>query len=179
MRDFEKGLTITALREALRYDPITGHFTRAKAVTGGMYGRVQIQIGERAGCLSKSDGYRYVQVNKVIYSEHRLAWFYVKGVWPTDEIDHADGVRDNNAWHNLRSATIAQNRRNTEGQKSRVGPYPGVYSPKSRPGCYIAQIKHKGVVKYLGSFRTAEAARDARVAAERLLFGEFAGSSRL
>lgn len=91
-------LTIKRLKELLIYDIETGFFIWKKN-------------GLRAG-WNDSDGYRKIQIDGVYYREHRLAWFYVYLKWPSNEIDHRDGVRNNNRILNLRDATRSQNRQN-------------------------------------------------------------------
>jgi hypothetical protein len=102
------------LLSVLGYDKETGHFTW---LTGH-------KAGTRAGHVSKISGYEMIGIgDKGQYYAHRLAWFHVTGDWPKT-IDHKNGVRSDNAWCNLREATIAQNshnsripRRNTSGAK--------------------------------------------------------------
>lgn len=173
-------LTAEKVRHLFSYDPATGLLVRrvtllrsdtGKPVRGGEAGRV-------AGVLSKSDGYVRVSVDGRVYQAHRLIWLHVTGEWPNGEVDHVDGVRHNNRWANLRNATVQQNRMNTVGQRSRKGPYPGVYEHSRTKGSFVAQIKHNRKVHYLGVFPTPELARDARVAAEKRFFGGFAGHLR-
>lgn len=177
MRDYETNLTADWLRENFRYVKSSGVFYRRKPVLGGN-GGVRIAAGSVAGSLHK-DGYIYIHIQKRLYLAHRLAFLYVLGRWPlTPEVDHKNGLGYDNRWKNLREATVSQNRSNTLGQRNRSGPYPGVYQPQNRPGRWVAQIKLNRKVQYLGVFDSAELARDARVAAERRLFGQFAGSAR-
>ena len=173
----ERRLNIERLKALLKYEPETGHFIRLEPVityNGGIYKAV----GSRAGCLSNSDGYRYLQIDKSPYSEHRLAYFYMTGKWPKGQVDHVNGVRDDNRWVNLRDVTRSQNHQNSRGQSSRRGPYPGVYESSRDRGRFIAQIKHRGQVHYLGVYGTPEDAYIQRIIAELKLFGEHAGCLR-
>jgi hypothetical protein len=43
------------------------------------------------------------------YLGHRLAWLYMVGVWPDDEIDHWNRDPSDNRFTNLRDATHAKN----------------------------------------------------------------------
>ena len=174
MRDFQTGLTADEVRRRFRYVKSTGKLIRRVPVVSGRCS-ITYHAGSVAGSLHK-DGYVYVGIDGRLYLAHRLAWLWVKGEWPKAEVDHKNGVRSDNRWVNLRDASVTQNRQNTLGQKSRKGPYPGVY--ENRHGLYVAQIKHRGNVHYLGSFFTAEAAREARVQMEQKLFGQYAGSKR-
>ena len=103
-------LTATELRSLLSYDPETGVFTR---LTGK-------HSGKPAGCLSKK-GAVQVYVRGRIYLAHRLAWLYVTGEWPKNQIDHKDRNPANNVLDNLREATHAQNSQNTQRLKSKYG----------------------------------------------------------
>lgn len=176
MKDYETGLTAEEVRQMFKYKRTTGELIRKLDVpTRGQWCRYL--KGSVAGSLH-ADGYVYVGFKKRLYMAHRLIWLIETGQWPRSEIDHHDGVRSNNKWKNLRDASVAQNRQNTLGQRTRQGPYPGVYEPAARPGRFNAQIKHKGEVIYLGTFSDPEGAYFARLAAEHALFGEFAGSRR-
>ena len=176
MKDYQTNLDHAWLVANFRYVKSSGLFIRRTAFIG-YRGGIRHPVGSVAGSLH-SDGYIYIGINKRLYLAHRLAFFYVDGVWPEQEVDHKNGVRSDNRWSNIRRATIAQNRRNTLGQRTRGSEYPGVYSPAARPGRWIAQIKCDGKTRYLGTFINAELARDARIREERKLFGEFAGSMR-
>lgn len=176
IRDFETGLTADEVRRLFRYVKKSGLLFRREPVLTHR-GGVRHAVGSVSGSLH-ADGYIYIGINKRLYLAHRLAYLYVNGKWPDAEVDHKNGNRSDNRWVNLRDADTSQNRRNTLGQKSRIGPYPGVYEPARRPGRFLAQIKCKGKVHYLGTFNSAELARDARVRAEKRMFGSFAGSAR-
>lgn len=99
------------LRELLDYDPKTGIFTW-KIAAGK-----RVSEGLRAG-WNEGKGYRKIQVSGKSYREHQLAWFYVNGKWPDHEVDHKDGIRNNNRISNLREATRLENRQNLSGKSS-------------------------------------------------------------
>lgn len=175
-RDVDSGLVAEDVRELFDYEPETGRLLRAWPVIT-YRGGVRHLAGTVAGSLHK-DGYVYVGIRGRLFLAHRLIWLHMTGSWPKGEVDHRNGIRNDNRWCNLREATGTQNRRNTLGQRGRKGPFPGVYEHNRNRGRYVAQIKHRGKVHYLGSFSSPEAARQARIDAERRLFGEFAGSAR-
>lgn len=176
IRDYETGLTPKELRRRFRYVKSTGLLLRRVPILG-RWGQVQDPIGSVAGSLHH-DGYLYTGINGRLYLVHRLIWTIVEGRWPRKEVDHHDGVRNNNRWKNLRHANSTQNRQNSLGQRSRVGKFPGVYAHSRSTGKFVAQIKHKGRVIYLGWRDSAEEAYKLRVAAEKKYFGRFAGSAR-
>lgn len=177
MKDYQSGLTAESVRAMFRYAKSTGELIRRTPV----YGRgsaIQYPVGSVAGCIHK-DGYVYIAIRGRLYVAHRLAYLIATGEWPAAEIDHRNGIRSDNRWKNIRPASISQNRSNTLGQSTRTGPYPGVYCRTTRSGVrYIAQIKHRKKVIYLGSFLDAKSARNARVSAEKLYFGQYGGSQR-
>ena len=46
-------------------------------------------------------GYGTININGIIYSMSRLAWFYMNGSWPSQEIGYKDGNPNNCSWDNL------------------------------------------------------------------------------
>lgn len=148
------------LLELLRYNQNTGDFVWNVGLGRRRYGI--------AG-THKPKGHIDIQIDGVIYKAHRLAWFYIHGVWPRDQIDHINSDASDNRLVNLRECTNRQNCQNRSKQ-NRLG-LKGVCS-KGR--AFIAQISVEGSTRHLGSFRTAEAAHSAYCDAARLYFGEFA-----
>lgn len=113
-----KKLTAERLRELLTYDPENGVFTRRVSRRGRA-------AGEVAGCMH-SVGYFYVGVDRIKYPAHRLAWLYMTGAWPKEEVDHINGVRSDNRWSNLREATKSQNMQNQRRAVRGTSQYLGV-----------------------------------------------------
>jgi hypothetical protein len=87
-------LAAERLRERLRYDGGTGVFTRR-------VGSGHARAGEIAGSVH-STGYVRIGIDGGKYTAHRLAWLYVHGVWPSDQIDHINRNRSDNRIANLR-----------------------------------------------------------------------------
>ena len=79
----QKHLTQDRLKELLHYDPDTGVFTWIQKPAP----RGRAIIGSVAGGL-KQHGYITIGINQREYYAHRLAWLYVYGEWPEDQIDH-------------------------------------------------------------------------------------------
>lgn len=156
-------LSRSRLLQVLDYDPQTGIF-RWKISNGR-----RAVVGEIAGSVQVS-GHIHIGIDKRRYGAHRLAWLYVHGVWPSEQIDHKNCVPHDNRLNNLREATSQQNARNKPGWRS---------TPKgvlSRP-CgkkWRARIRVDRRLISLGDFHTEEEAAAAyKVAAEKH-FGEFA-----
>lgn len=155
-------LTAERLRELLNYDPETGVFTRR-----GNRAVRRWKDGQVAGWVHKHNGYALIRIGDRDYFSHRLAWLYVTGDWPRTDIDHIDGIKTNNAFHNLREATEIVNAQNQKrahrGTKSGIL---GVY-PKGRR--WMASICVDKVPKYLGTFDTADEAHATYLEAKRAL----------
>jgi len=97
-------ITQSKLKKILHYNEITGVFTRRFTIRKG------INKGDVVGCLNK--GYLTVYVDNRAYRLHRLAWLYVYGEHPLNQIDHINGVRDDNSIANLRDVTNKENHKN-------------------------------------------------------------------
>ncbi len=158
------------MREAalslLRYEPDTGlFFWRDDAPAKGAR-----KPGARAGYVV-SHGYREIKVMGRAILEHRIAWLFTHGVWPTKDIDHKDGGRANNRVGNLRLCTDSQNGGNQRIAKNNTSGFKGVYA---KGGRYCAKVRVNYRLLNLGSFATKEEAAAVAQAARVKHFGEFA-----
>ncbi|MGN6641537.1 MAG: HNH endonuclease, partial [Verrucomicrobiota bacterium] len=120
-------------------------------------------LNKTAGC--SSDGYVIIYVDNKSYRAHRLAWFYMTGVWPTDEIDHRDLDKLNNKWDNLRAATRSENAQNLPLNKHNKTGFTGVSWDK-RSKKFKAVICKDGALHRLGSFSDPIDAHNAYVTAK-------------
>jgi hypothetical protein len=150
-------LTRKELKEILHYDPETGVFTRIKRTSNS------VNIGDIVSC--KADGYVCVCAKGKQYRAHILAWFYMTGEWPKDQIDHIDHVRDNNIFNNLREATHQENGKNQSMYSNNTSGVTGVTWFK-RDDKWQAQIKANSKNTYLGCFIDKFEAICARKSAE-------------
>ncbi len=154
-------ITEQSLRNALNYDADTGIFLWAKKCGRG-------RIGSVAGSIS-NNGYRSICVYGKHYKAHRLAWLYMNGEFPRNQIDHIDGNRDNNRIENLRDVTKVLNMQNQrKPQRSNTSGFLGVSWQKSRSR-WEARIAAFGVQHFLGTYKTAEEANTAYLVAKRNL----------
>jgi len=110
-------ITQKELKNKLKYDSSNGEFLR-------------LSDGEIAGY--KSNGYIRITVNSNSYPAHRLAWLYVHGKLPTNQIDHINGVRDDNRMVNLRDVTQAENTKNSKIASNNTSGFKGVEWVPSR-----------------------------------------------
>ncbi len=112
-----------------------------------------------------ANGYIDICVMGKTIKGHRVAWFLVHGVWPSQylDIDHMNGIKHDNRMTNLRlvSRTInAQNRKNAWSKKANklIGVY-FIASKKQKP--WRAALKVMGRLMDLGQFETEEEAYSA------------------
>lgn len=156
--------TQARLKELFYYHPESGDFVRRVATNN------RDRAGEQAGSRD-SRGYMALSVGGRTYKAHRLAFLYMTGKWPVNQVDHVDCAPGNNSWNNLREATQTQNKANgTVYQNSKSG-LKGVRFEGTK---WCAKIWSGKKSKYLGRFDTAEEASAAFIAAARERHGEFA-----
>jgi hypothetical protein len=154
----------------LRYEPETGCFFW-KFREGARASDNTRRAGKAAGWRDEK-GYVRIEIYKRTYKAHRLAWAYMTGSWPDGEIDHINGIPNDNRWVNLRAATIGQNQRNRGKPRSNTSGYKGVSFDKSTQK-WRATIGVDGRHHYLGLFATAEEAAIMYQTAAVQMHGEF------
>ena len=162
-------ITQERLKQVLHYDLQTGVFTWKVAPP-----RKPFLLGNAAGF--DVNGYIGICVDRKKYPAHHLAWLYMTGTWPADEIDHRDRVKSNNRWGNLREATHPQNTRNAPlTVRNRSGKVGVCWDPVNSK--WRAHITVNGKLLCQGRFDDKEAAISARRTAEQRYFGEFASAA--
>lgn len=156
-------ITQERLKHLVRYNPETGVFTALKSRG------VNVKCGDVLGTLNK--GYLRFAIDGKNYPAHRLAFLYVYGVSPK-EIDHINGIKNDNRIINLRKCTRSQNTGNTGLRSTNTSGERGVYWDKSREKWYV-QVCINGNKKQFGRFtdfdKAVLVARQARMDS----FGEF------
>ena len=148
-------LTQEMLKENIHYEPKTGLFTRLKAKSNS------VKVGDIAGYINKVNGYRAIQINGKIYKAHRLAFLYMTGKFPTDEVDHINHSRDDNRFVNLRKVTRLENLRNQSMYSKNKSGFTGVCWHE-RDSKWVANIRINGKLKHLGYFKDIDEAIEAR-----------------
>ncbi len=165
-------LTLGALiSERLTYCPDTGKLTwrDAPGVRSNLVGTCPTVLN--------ANGYFEIKIAGKTIPTHRLAFVLMTGNFPPDGmvVDHANGIRTDNRWCNLRLCTRAQNSQNKTGPAPKnTSGFRGVHWDK-RFSKWKASIKVCGKRHNLGSFDSKEDAIAARLAASARLHGPFAG----
>jgi len=153
-------LTQERLKELLHYDESTGIFTRKTKVANRLAGTVS---GAR-----QNKGYVQIMIDKENYLAHRLAWFYVYGKWPNNQIDHINRIKTDNKISNLRDVDNSKNQHNIGIRSHNSSGVTGVYqSSKSKK--WVATIEVNNKKHCLGTYTSLHDAASARQAFEEKL----------
>ncbi len=104
------------LKSLLHYSPESGLFTWKEGTK---------LSGRTAGCIVSGE-YWAIKIDKVRYRAHRLAFLYMTGDWPADQVDHINHIRSDNRWCNLRSADGFINQKNRLMNKNNSSSVTGV-----------------------------------------------------
>ena len=137
------------LKQILEYEPETGEWFWLDCQRNGY-------SGKPAGWID-AYGYRRVKIDGKTYICSRLAFLYMTGEFPADEVDHIDRDPTNDCWRNLREANRSENMLNRD--YTGASGHKGVYK-HSQNNRWVAQ--HDNV--YIGSYKTIEEAVAAREA---------------
>lgn len=182
----EKTVTPEQLARLLRYEPETGKlFWLPRPLeffhdSGGRYTAERAKqifdtsfANKEALTARNPAGYARGNLFGRNVMAHRAAFCLMTGGWPEHQIDHINGVRDDNRWVNLREADNRQNQQNSASAKGSSSKYVGVALCKKSLR-WIAYICPDGTKVHLGSFRSEEDAARARDKAAKEMFGAYA-----
>lgn len=159
--DSKNYITHNELIAKISYESETGNFFWN--VNSGS----RAKIGQKLGSYDMY-GYLTVRINKKSYKLHRLAWFYVHKIWPENDVDHINGIRNDNRLCNLRCASRKTNLENrTCKSESETGLYGAYYDKRKRK--YYSAISHHNIKIHLGMFESAQEAHNAYIDAKQKL----------
>ena len=161
---------IGLLRKMIRYEPETGKLfwlERTPDMFSATAGRSAEHscsnwnsryAGLEAFTSGNGDGYKQGRIFGHAFFAHRVGYALHFGEWPSDEIDHIDNNRSNNAISNLRIANRSQNSCNSTKPKDNKSGVKGVsWSKKEKK--WAAQIwirKRRVACKYFSDLKDAE-----------------------
>lgn len=154
-----RNLTSEYLRHILHYDPLTGDWVWVNPQARN------VRRGDIAGTV-RVDGRRQINLGGRCYLASRLAWLYMTGEWPQDEIDHRNRIKSDDRWENLRAATHSENMYNREWCE-RSGELRGICKDGNQFRVIIGNT-------YLGYYKTLDEAIAARDEALKNWAGPFA-----
>lgn len=159
-------ITAERLREVLNYNPETGVFIWKVCLAG------RRKAGTIAGC-KRIDNRIVIRIDGQLIMAHRLAWLYMTGQYPKNQIDHIDTDPTNNAFSNLREATESENRWNTKRRANNTSGQKGVSWCAERKK-WVARICVYRKIISLGRFSKKQDAVMAYASAAKKYHGEFA-----
>lgn len=131
----------------------------------GSFKKWNTRYANKLALAYKSEhGYLTGRIFRKLYQAHRIIWFMKTGEWP-DQIDHINGIRDDNRWKNLRNVSNAVNSMNHQKPKHNKSGHMNVWWDKSI-ATYRVEIKVNGKKKHIGCSKdldvAAEMAKNAR-----------------
>jgi hypothetical protein len=110
-------------------------------------------------------GYLRAILDGQVFKAHRIAWLLATGSMPASEIDHKNGVRDDNRFSNLREATPQQQVQNRCLRSDNKAGATGVSWDRNKRK-WMAQLRLNGAMIFHGCFdsknRAISAYRQAR-----------------
>lgn len=123
--------------------------------------------GKAALTANSGLGYRRGKVLNQNCLAHRVAWAIVHGKWPSEDIDHINGVKDDNRIANLRNVTHSENLKNQAMYSNNTSGVVGV-SWDNANSKWLTVIWADGKKKHLGRFKDKDDAIAARSVAEKM-----------
>lgn len=137
-------LTQQELKQNLNYSEETGVFIWGINKVGGP------KQGREAGTVT-ANNYISICVLRKRYYAHRLAWLYVYGEFPENQIDHINHNRSDNRIKNLRCVTHAENAMNMARRKTSKSGCAGVTWDKANKKWEV-KLKKGELNLFIGRF---------------------------
>ncbi|MCS5736858.1 HNH endonuclease, partial [Herbiconiux daphne] len=115
-----------------------------------------IEIGDTAGYI-RSDGYIGIGVDGDEHLAHHLAFLYMTGSIP-EFVDHANHIRHDNRWVNLRECSLQENNHNRGMDSRNTSGIKGVSWNKhaKKWSAYVNLNKKRHFVGYFTDIKDAE-----------------------
>ena len=107
----------------------------------------------------------YIGIGYKMYQISRLAFLYMEGYFPENDVDHINRISTDNRWNNLREVSPQCNSRNCNLSKKNKSKVTGVLWIK-RDKKWLADIKINYKKIYIGYFKKKKDAVKARWEAE-------------
>lgn len=156
-------ITSEYVKSILSYNPENGDFVWIKRLSN------RINLGSKAGSKNKNN-YKKISINNREYYCHRLAFLFMCGEMPSDEVDHINGDTSDNRFVNLR---IVNKNKNMANMKTKKTNRIGLKGVSLSNGKFISQIVKDKKHYFLGYFDCPAAASFAYQIASEKLNGEF------
>lgn len=122
----------------------------------------------------KKNGYIYFSFSKKNIAAHRLAWYFHNGSCdPKMEIDHRNGIRNDNRIENLRLSTSNNNQHNKPMQKNNSSGFKNVVWNK-RCGKWQVKLRSTGKDYHIGLFDDINKANEAAIIARSKIHDSYA-----
>jgi hypothetical protein len=141
---------------------------------GALYWKVtanaRAPAGAKAGTFNSHSGRFYVRANKKRYLRSRLIFFMHHG-WFPDEVDHVDGVRDNDRVENLRAATASENQCNKRRLRNNTSGFKNIRFKAKK---WNVELKLNNKNYYFGRYDDLELAELVAMEARNKYHGAFA-----
>ncbi|MFL4411959.1 HNH endonuclease [Citrobacter portucalensis] len=157
-------MSVGDIRDLIDYNPENGVLT-AKVNFSGR------QAGSVIGSQTWQGYYAFSLFGKKCFA-HRLAWLLHYGEWPSQPIDHINGIKTDNSIRNLRLCSLSQNQFNKPTQKNNTTGVKGVYWNK-RDKRYVASVQFNGKKYSAGHHKDIDSAKEAVMKLREKLAGEF------
>jgi HNH endonuclease len=168
-----KNLTQDHLKSILDYDQDSGDFTWKIRPSSHFKNDNGLRLyksryeEKKAGHID-SQGYKVININGKNFKAHRLAFLFMTGRMPFQQIDHINGIRNDNRWINLREATKAenlQNQKKAQSDNKSTGLLGASFNKRKK--YFQSRINVAGKQIYIGGFKTAQEAHEAYLQAKR------------
>lgn len=130
------------------------------------------KVGNKSG-NKRPDGYIKISIGGKNYRAHRIIWALHYNKWPQKQIDHINGIRDDNRIENLREADYSENSMNGSNWSNNKSGIKGVRWREDM-NRYVGFVGMNRKQKHVGTFTNIEDAIEAVRKVREEMHGEFA-----